>query len=602
MLGALALGLFILALLLCRKRRHGQSARHRALSPGDDEVESWRLNRQSDIPESKTSSRLEIGASGSAPLMSEHPAFRGYEEHENPFIPVPPPPRRTAPNSRAVLTDGMVGGDEPFVNEKEVEATRPTSWPKGFTTNPSPKSKIAAAGLTGAAIGAGLMHQHRRSNDEKDPYPDEKGVEPQVPRQIHRKPVPINSVNDRESWPASPVLPIDPVAETTALSRFSARTSDETQKPLVQNATRNIGDVDKEYPLVNGQQDHHSGKTGAELAAGALAATAIARHSKDNHSGTRGRERAHRQSPMIDTFSSLRRISNDSYGSTSSENRNSYSDVLPSNPYHDVLAPEPALAHGPERSPANSPSQIVAPVRSPRRHSNGGAPVYNDPNRPAIPSPLSTEVRRDPSRSPIMTSGVNGLPSRRSRASSNSHSNSDSRSRSRYSFEYDASPMPYDTYPPSAGAEHYGGFFSSSGDWMPEKTNTAGNDGRHPPMNGPRHKSGGGQEHEYPQEISRPGHRRDSTMLPPPLPRDNNTSSMFSLDGSDFDPRNIDMDFSSNWRMSTGLPNGWQRQQRHDTSSPRNNGGVGGGKGQRLRTTDVPGRERYTQVGLGQAL
>ncbi|KIW18782.1 hypothetical protein PV08_03071 [Exophiala spinifera] len=626
-LGALALGLFILAILLCWKHHRGQSPRHRALSPGDDEVETWRLNRQSDNPESKTFSRLDIGAQGVAPLMSQHPAFRRYDEHENPFTPIPPPPRRTAPNSRAVLTDGRVAGDRPYVNEKEIDGARPTTCPMGITANTSAKNNVIAAGLAGGAIGAGLRHNHRRGDDEKDPYQDEEVVEPQIPRKILRKPVPLSSFINTDSWPTSPAPHIDPAGERAAFSRFPARNDHATPRHPAQSASGDTGAVDRELDPVDHQQGPHIGKAAPELTAATLV------HGKDDQSGTHGRDGADRSThnPTIIASSSLRRTSNDSHGRPSSENRNSYSDVLPNNPYHDVLAPaETALADTSEHPPLDSPSHVVPPIRSPRRDSNG-APIYNDPNRPAIPSPLSTEVRRDPSRSPTMTSSVNALPSRRSLASISS-THSKGRDRSRYSFEYDTTPTPYDAYPPSAGAEHYGGFFSPSRGGgadddgrMLEKKTIVG-DSRYPLLNGPRRKSGGDPEYPLPQNMSRPRPRprRDSTpQPPPPLPRDTNTSSMFSLDGSDFDPRDIDMDFSSNWRMSSGLPSGWQRQRR--SSSPRSNknnnsnnhgggqmrdsgvSGLGGGvlnQGQRrLRTSDVVERERYTRIGgVGQAL
>ena len=48
---------------------------------------------------------------GSNPAINHHPAYR----HENPFVPVPPSPRRTAPNSRSGLTDGTVPGDHPYI-------------------------------------------------------------------------------------------------------------------------------------------------------------------------------------------------------------------------------------------------------------------------------------------------------------------------------------------------------------------------------------------------------------------------------------------------------------------------------------------------------
>ncbi|KAF2455461.1 hypothetical protein BDY21DRAFT_395606, partial [Lineolata rhizophorae] len=62
------------------------------------------------------------GSSLDEPDLADHPAFRNESttsssSRENPFTPVPPPPRRmAAPNSRPGLTDGMVPGQEPYLS------------------------------------------------------------------------------------------------------------------------------------------------------------------------------------------------------------------------------------------------------------------------------------------------------------------------------------------------------------------------------------------------------------------------------------------------------------------------------------------------------
>ncbi|KAK5317439.1 hypothetical protein LTR93_008650 [Exophiala xenobiotica] len=620
-LGALAVGLLILTVLLCRRRRHGESPRHRALSPGDDEVESWRLNRQSDVPESKNSSRhaLPASASGSAPLMSEHPAFRNYDDPENPFVPVPPAPRRTAPNARAGLTDGMVPGDEPFLNEKEVAVARPTSWPKGFTSSTTPittRKDAAAAGIAGAAIGAGLMHHHQHSNHKSvDNNLHEKSAEPQVPRQIHRKPVPVNYVNNSEAWPYSPVSPIDLAPEAAALAEFPTRNSGESQRSFGRDAARANATFDQEYAPAGSGNRHHRSLDAAELAAGAAAGGALA-HQHDRHQRRRSSEHTQprSQSPKNPSSTRQRKDSNQSTSSAHSDNRNAYSDDLPTNPYHDVLAAEtpsvdepeqPLIADQHDSQPQQAFSALppATPARSPRRDSGQGtvAPMFNYPNRPAIPSPLSSEIRPE---SLPKARGVNGLPSRRSRTRSGGRDRSNSRTR--YSFEYDNTP--FDTYPPGAGADHYGSF--SAQDSRPDKGLVG--DGGYPHMNVPRRGSGQYDVIDYDPAKAAP--RRDSTQTPQPLPRENNTSSMMSLDGADFTPAyDQSHDFDSNWRMSSGMPSGWQRQGRR-SSSPRKNdnymrdsgiagiGGSGPKEGRRLRASDLAGGDRYPQMGLGQAL
>ena len=72
----------------------------------------------------------------SAPSLSQHPAMR--QNPENPFVPALPTPRRTAPNSRDGLTDGMIVGADPYVMpEKKPLRDRSRS-----RSNSRPKSGV----------------------------------------------------------------------------------------------------------------------------------------------------------------------------------------------------------------------------------------------------------------------------------------------------------------------------------------------------------------------------------------------------------------------------------------------------------------------------
>jgi hypothetical protein len=106
-------------------------------------------------------------AAAAAPDMAEHPAFRN--SHENPFVPVPPPPRRTAPNSRVGLTDGMVPGQEPFISGKgrQINGVGGTSssLPLQDHNYKHHGGEALAAGVGGAALGAAAMRHHNRDPD-----------------------------------------------------------------------------------------------------------------------------------------------------------------------------------------------------------------------------------------------------------------------------------------------------------------------------------------------------------------------------------------------------------------------------------------------------
>jgi hypothetical protein len=156
------------------------------------------------------------------------------------------------------------------------------------------------------------------------------------------------------------------------------------------------------------------------------------------------------------------------------------------------------------------------------------------------------------------------LPSRRSRGHS---------AGSRYSFD----STPYDAYPPGGQGE----YFPDESTLVSEK-GIVGDD-RYPHMGVPRRKSGG--EYDLP-----PQPQSDSA---PPLPRDNKVEMWMPTVGDD-----------STWRMSSGMPTGWQRQSPRNSASWAQDPAARGGAraGRRLRASDFAGRDEYAREGFGQAL
>jgi hypothetical protein len=194
-LGALALALLLLVLVLicCHRRRKARS--QRAISLSDEDIDSWRGNSRHGLPQTgflgthATSGVDHSMAAATAPDMAEHPAFRN--SHENPFVPVPPPPRRTAPNSKVGLTDGMVPGQEPFISGKGhringVGGTSSSLPPQDHNYNHH-GGEALAAGVGGAALGAAAMHHHNKDPDS-DPASQKRYSGNR--RSLVRKPVP----------------------------------------------------------------------------------------------------------------------------------------------------------------------------------------------------------------------------------------------------------------------------------------------------------------------------------------------------------------------------------------------------------------------------
>ncbi|KAJ9607860.1 hypothetical protein H2200_007939 [Cladophialophora chaetospira] len=579
-LGALALGFFILALVLCcKRRRRTSSPRHSALS-ADDDVDAWRDTRAVPFAGPARHSR---NVSATAPLMTEHPAYRNDAGHQNPFVPVPPPPRRSPPNSRSNMALGMAPSENPFADGP----ARPASVRSVSSTNSTHHHKGGlAAGIAAAAAGATLVHQHDKHKEEKATLMHPKAEPlPSVHRQVSRKPVPVHHVNNGEQRPYDPVSPIDPSTETVALAK-PARGSGDSRKIFNRDAARANAAFDQQYAPQDGPHshgDHHALKTGAAgLVAGALGGAALAHHRDQERRRSRSSSSSssnRRSRPPLAVSGDESDNSNSTGSSGGSRNSRGYSDALVSQPQESALPPQ----HDPYGVPAS---------RSRRNSAHGaalpGAAAFAHANRPTIPSPLSSEVRHDHRHS---------TPRSQTRRSS---------STPRYSFPYEPMDHEYGAYPPFPGASGNHGYsaalqneaFPSLADdhTLPISSNPdkaiVGDNG-YPHMGVPRRKSGGEYDHTStgplgpqilpvaPSSSSEEGSSRNTTM------------------------KTLGSDPDSTWRMSQGMPMGWQRAS---IESPRNSrdlgnrdSGVGMGAGRRrLRVSDITGRE--DGGGLGQAL
>lgn len=640
-------------------------------------MDSWRVSRPSGLTD--TSSHHPYGGVGAAPPMSQHPAFRGHEsEHSNPFVPVPPPPRRSAPNSRAGLTDGLVPGDDPFL-EKEIGGGRRLNTSRSRDSSRN-KGGALAAGVAGAAVGAGLLHHHHRKqqDDEKTLVSDEpasypvteppRSLEPPLPAKISRKPVPINTVNNSEPWPYSPVSPIDPANESTTLTGFPTRSSQESRRSFSRDAARANAAFDHEYSPQNhllGEPDlpasqeqsrgHGHGQAlataAAGLAVGGVGGAALARHhdnqrrsrssSSSSGSGSGNRRSighghySHSQSPHRRSGLPQHENYNPVSSIDSSNNNYAYSDALPAQqPIYDqpastpeaapVLAPQHAAIHPPvtqleARIAPPEPYDIPAiPATRSRRNSALGtaapsAAVYSYINRPAIPSPLSSEIRHDrsfspprmPSRSPRRSSrgGGGGRVSQDSTPYDDVYSSNPWANGGGGGGHYPQAMAPNDEY----HYQHQSRYQQAGNDITPYyDDNVIDNevgvgssdkaivgDNGYPHMGIARRKSGG----EYDSEVNGPFgpqtlHSFTSATAAPDNEMATGTPRSSTLNSDD-----------STWRLSSGMPGGWRRASgEQQQQQPRRIPG-------RLRASDIEagmgvggGGDRRYYDGVGQAL
>lgn len=233
LLGAIVLLLIILCALLFLRRRRRRRARNQ-ITPTNAEVESWRLN-----PDGTAYDPAGHRADGvSTPIYDRETAMAEqsrsmHNRHQNPFVPVPPPPRRSAPNSRPGLTDG------PFFGQRSYESVPKRSTPihpanHGNSVSPPEEyhdhhlGRDAAIGAGGAALGAAAMKRHNhKQNSYKAPRKNSFEVQGDTayrPRRqsVQRKPVPR----------PPPLRTSDPSPEAAALlSKSSSVYSDDHHKP-----------------------------------------------------------------------------------------------------------------------------------------------------------------------------------------------------------------------------------------------------------------------------------------------------------------------------------------------------------------------------------
>ena len=189
--GVLLLALLALCCCCILRRRRRSKRRTTATSVGDEEFKSWKspitpgrhssnyspaqrgqvpTEQSPTVPLMAAMAADHHGHSEKVPSLSQHPAMR---QNENPFVPDPPNPRRTAPNSRAGLTDGMVPGAAAYVIPEKQRLRKSSSRSRsnsdirphssGLPTHNDANRPPTSFGLTGFGEPAGHTIHHGAS-------------------------------------------------------------------------------------------------------------------------------------------------------------------------------------------------------------------------------------------------------------------------------------------------------------------------------------------------------------------------------------------------------------------------------------------------------
>ena len=226
--GAILLALILLGICCCLTRRRRKARKDRGPVPvADDEKDTWKSEKPQNpgrtyipsqygrVPSAEHEPMIPPQAAGSrdqTPILATHPAYRP----ENPFVPVPPSPRRSAPNSRNGLTEGTVSSDVPYAAAGALPAkqrhrshsrsgsdSRPTTATSpdnnGLPTHANADRPSTPFGLSGIGQPYEDMHVHVLQNDAPSQALQQQSLNNRDPLLSGRSPTP--------GWSTPPDVP-----------------------------------------------------------------------------------------------------------------------------------------------------------------------------------------------------------------------------------------------------------------------------------------------------------------------------------------------------------------------------------------------------------
>lgn len=277
-LGALALAAFLALFFFCRRRRRRSktASKHHALSLSDDEAETWHHEkpRVRSLKEPATQINAMEDMRANTPLTHNQ---NTSSHHQNPFVPVPPPARRSMHTGAHGDTSYSA---HPFRPE---DVNAPQTGLTSDTTHKHHANHTLAAGVGGVALG-GLAVNARDHHDRK--RSTSRGRNTNVPGLDHRfsederNALPEAATATRRSGSVSRASAKEPWPFVDAVGRKSSESARPVSRGMHQNQDR--FSTPNQYPTESGHGYSGPGMAGA-AAAGGLAG-AVAAHKSTSRS------------------------------------------------------------------------------------------------------------------------------------------------------------------------------------------------------------------------------------------------------------------------------------------------------------------------------